>query len=102
MFTMTRPSLVFCEVENLSVLKAALEDLKFNIPIFVFGNSIDTGVQSVHKLLQSRENDTHYDPPHLGDGTKQIALIHCSSGTTGMSKAVCLSHASFLAQYGLL
>lgn len=34
--------------------------------------------------------------PDIGDGTKTIAFIICSSGTTGLSKGVSLSHAGVL------
>lgn len=34
--------------------------------------------------------------PDIGDGTKSIAIIICSSGTTGLSKGVSLSHACVL------
>lgn len=35
-------------------------------------------------------------PVHINDGAKQTAIIVCSSGTTGLSKGVCLTHAQLL------
>lgn len=102
MFSLTKPSLVFCEENNLLTLKKAIERLKLNIVIYVFGKPADRDTKSVDELLVPSVDDEYYTPPLLGDCTKQVALIHCSSGTTGLPKAVCLSHAAFLTQYGLV
>lgn len=39
-----------------------------------------------------------FRPTDIGDGTKHVAAIVCSSGTTGPSKGVTLTHAMFLYQ----
>ncbi|XP_058128204.1 long-chain-fatty-acid--CoA ligase-like [Anopheles ziemanni] len=40
-----------------------------------------------------------YVPPYLGDSERRTAAIVCSSGTTGMPKAVRISHAQLIAPY---
>ena len=37
-----------------------------------------------------------FSPPYLGDSKTTIAYIPCSSGTTGLSKGICLSHAHLI------
>jgi len=49
----------------------------------------------VEVLFNETENEDFFIPAAL-DGLNDIALITCSSGTTGMSKGVSLSHAALI------
>lgn len=55
----------------------------------------------MHNLTKESDNTIHtlFRFPIIGDGSKEIAMIVCSSGTTGLPKGVCTSHAQILERY---
>jgi acyl-coenzyme A synthetase/AMP-(fatty) acid ligase len=38
----------------------------------------------------------NFSPPYLGDSESLIGYIPCSSGTTGLSKGICITHAQMI------
>ncbi|XP_031639321.1 4-coumarate--CoA ligase 1-like [Contarinia nasturtii] len=94
MLSITKPALMFCDVEAYDLVKECLTEMGNGAKIFTFGGSKD-GSKPVEDLLSKTENEDDFVPLNI-DGENEIAFIACSSGTTGLSKGVCLSHASLL------
>ena len=95
MFNKTRPKVVFCDIDLVDLLKECLEEIKLKAEIFTFGGASKQS-ESVEKLLVGTGTEETFVPPEIGDKSKAISFISCSSGTTGLSKAVCISHAALL------
>uniref|UniRef100_A0A336L9S7 CSON007177 protein n=1 Tax=Culicoides sonorensis TaxID=179676 RepID=A0A336L9S7_CULSO len=102
MLGLTKPGILFAEEDNLNLVKNAVKKLNLNTKIFCFTDKIDDPeVNSVEILFEnsnSNENPDDFLPTPIPDTQNHIAVIVCSSGTTGLSKGVCLSHAQVNSQ----
>lgn len=94
LFKYTKPSMVFVDSENVEKIQEALLEVNLNVPIFVFGNP--KNCRSVDELFNEIESDVEFKPPTIDNAMEHIAVIICSSGTTGLSKGVSLSNSSIL------
>ncbi|XP_055297521.1 luciferin 4-monooxygenase-like [Sitodiplosis mosellana] len=94
MLKTTKPTLMFCDVESHDLLRECLTELGNDAKIFTFGGSKDEA-ESVENLFSETHNEDDFLPARV-DGDNETAMIICSSGTTGLSKGVCLSHAALL------
>ncbi|XP_030560343.1 probable 4-coumarate--CoA ligase 3 [Drosophila novamexicana] len=97
MYEITKPKVIFCDLDNYETLAAVKKSLKFKTELILLSGSLP-GVRNIQDLLQDGCHD--YDPktlfacPHLsGDDT---AFIITSSGVTGLPKGVTRSHRSLL------
>lgn len=97
MLGQTRPKLIFCDSDKLSVIKEATEKIELQADFITFDNKVD-GADYVKDLFAKRGNDLHFVSPKIKDPDTCIAAITCSSGTTGFSKGVMFTHKSFLVQ----
>ncbi|GAB0098081.1 hypothetical protein DMENIID0001_137760 [Sergentomyia squamirostris] len=98
MYRLLNPTMVFCDDYVAKTVKEALNDVGSSARIFVLGRKLpnfshitdlldDEGVKSdIMKL--------YMNPPEVDKSC--AAAILCSSGTTGMSKAVQISHESLM------
>ncbi|XP_034107870.1 luciferin 4-monooxygenase [Drosophila albomicans] len=96
MYDITEPKLIFCDVENYEIIKAA--NARLVKPAFIYlVNGQLQGVSDVWDLLKEDKDLPAADyvpcPTLNGDDT---AFIVCSSGTTGMPKGVTRSHRSLI------
>lgn len=86
----TTPKVVFCEGEAYKRVKEVRDENGLNYLIFTLNNHFED-VDRVDELLQSHPLENTFIPSSISSGD-QTAIILCSSGSTGLSKAVCLSH----------
>lgn len=94
LMSITKPKLVFGNAHNVERLKNSLKLAGLESQIILLNDP-----SSKELLFTPAENETSYRPPYLGDSDKTVALIVCSSGTTGFPKAICLTHAQLIAPY---
>ncbi|XP_034652532.1 LOW QUALITY PROTEIN: luciferin 4-monooxygenase [Drosophila subobscura] len=97
MYEITKPKVIFCDLDNYETLRAVKNSLKFKTELILLTGSLP-GVRNIQDLLAdgSIEYDekTLFACPHLsGDDT---AFIITSSGVTGLPKGVTRSHRSLL------
>ncbi|XP_030388395.1 luciferin 4-monooxygenase [Scaptodrosophila lebanonensis] len=97
MYEITKPKIIFCDVENYETIKNVRSHLTFETEIILLSGSL-SGVRNIQGLLQDGGNG--YDPKTLfacpymsGDDT---AFIVSSSGVNGLPKGVARSHRSML------
>ncbi|XP_062549528.1 probable 4-coumarate--CoA ligase 1 [Armigeres subalbatus] len=93
----TRSPVVFCDQGTWPEMKAALEMINLQPKVFIFGDKGIEGYSHVDELLVPTGNEDKFVPKHIEDAASRIAVIVCSSGTTGRSKGVCLSHSAIIA-----
>ncbi|KAL1396546.1 hypothetical protein pipiens_010458 [Culex pipiens pipiens] len=91
MFGTTKPVAVLCEGDLVEEVEAAFEMSEISPQLIVFGPRIN-GFARVDDLLVETGSEEHYVPVRIEDPANQLAIVLCSSGTTGKSKGVCLSH----------
>ncbi|XP_062552716.1 uncharacterized protein LOC134217896 [Armigeres subalbatus] len=97
MMRLTQSKLVFCdEVNRVEVENAVTQAIRVTPRIFVMGDRNGAAL-SIEDLLTPVEGEESFVPPYLGDSKKLTATVLCSSGTTGLPKGVCLSHAHLIA-----
>ncbi|XP_053673670.1 probable 4-coumarate--CoA ligase 1 [Anopheles nili] len=96
MLAISRPKLVFCDADNYIVVRKALKRVYTQAadlpPVYVFECTRDD-VQHAEDLLAETGTENQFMAPYLGDSHKKVAVILCSSGTTGSHKGVQLTHA---------
>ncbi|XP_031628269.1 4-coumarate--CoA ligase-like 7 [Contarinia nasturtii] len=95
MLNTTKPCLVFCDDDNYDLVSECLTELKNDAKVFTFGNDTKDGAESVDSLFSETNIEDDFIPVRV-DGETEAATIICSSGTTGLSKGVCQSHAALL------
>lgn len=94
LISITKPKLVFCNQRNLKTVNHSLNLANLQPQIIVLDSP-----EAEKLLFDPVEGEQAYRPIYLGDSNKTIAAIVCSSGTTGLPKAVCLTHAQLIAPY---
>lgn len=96
MMRLTQSKVVFCDEANrVEVEEAVKEAIRIRPRIYVMGDGRGAAL-SVDELLTPVEGEECFFPPYLGDSKKLTATVLCSSGTTGLPKGVCLSHAHLI------
>ncbi|XP_019539911.3 probable 4-coumarate--CoA ligase 3 [Aedes albopictus] len=93
MMRQTQSKLVFCDADNYDTVKVAADKaLEGDYRIYVMEDAREAAL-AVDQLFQPTGTEHMFYPRYLGDSYKLIANITCSSGTTGLPKGVCNSHA---------
>ncbi|XP_055523863.1 probable 4-coumarate--CoA ligase 1 [Wyeomyia smithii] len=96
MLEKVKPSVVFCDQETLDEMQESIKMANINPVVFVFGEKVDE-FRHVEELMIPTNIEEKFVPIHFEDPSTKLAIIVCSSGTTGRSKGVCLSHALCIA-----
>ncbi|XP_034476352.1 4-coumarate--CoA ligase 1-like [Drosophila innubila] len=97
-FGITKPMLIFCDGHDYEKIHSATRG--WNPEIYTLIDPIE-GVPKIETLLDPTTTEMFYQPEPLKTGGDQTVAILCSSGTTGLPKAVCISN-SILVQDSLL
>ncbi|XP_055611610.1 luciferin 4-monooxygenase-like [Uranotaenia lowii] len=96
MMKTVKPSVVFCEQSSLGEVEAAIDMIGSKVKVFVIGERVK-GYKHVEDLLVETGEEAQFVPAEIEDATKHVAVILTTSGSTGPSKAVCLTHAVCIA-----
>ncbi|XP_041774884.1 4-coumarate--CoA ligase 1-like [Anopheles merus] len=97
MMKQTQSGLVFCDPANAGVVREAVhEAITHGAQLFAMGPATEGVHRSVDELLEPIDGEECFRAEYLGDASKLLAMVLCSSGTTGLPKGVCLSHAHFV------
>uniref|UniRef100_A0A182NT81 AMP-dependent synthetase/ligase domain-containing protein n=1 Tax=Anopheles dirus TaxID=7168 RepID=A0A182NT81_9DIPT len=92
----TKPKLVFCDDNNYEVVRSALErvvaDGEQMPPLYVL-ESDRKDVKHAEDLLKETGQEEKFVAPYLGDSHTTLAVILCSSGSSGAHKGVRVTNA---------
>ncbi|XP_019564525.2 probable 4-coumarate--CoA ligase 1 [Aedes albopictus] len=94
---LTKPKLVFCTEHNQSTVQNAIKLIQSEAQLIVLDGS-----ENHKRIFATHDAEKLYRPPYLGDSDQTIAVVVCSSGTTGLPKAVCVTHAQLIAPYSMI
>ncbi|XP_002137776.2 4-coumarate--CoA ligase 1-like [Drosophila pseudoobscura] len=86
LLSITRPSLIFCDGDEYERVLAATEHIKLDTTIITMRNH-PSGSLRIQDILITPIED-NFRPARLEQGPDQTLAILCSSGTTGVPKAV--------------
>ncbi|KAH8375601.1 hypothetical protein KR200_000194 [Drosophila serrata] len=88
-FSITKPKIIFCDGQEYEKVRAATKG--WESEIFTVTDPVQ-GVPHIESLLDPTPTELFYQPEPLKEGGEQTMAILCSSGTTGLPKAVCISN----------
>ncbi|EFA00289.1 uncharacterized protein LOC657935 [Tribolium castaneum] len=92
LLSLVSPRLIFVGEESVPLIEKCLSEANLNSEIVVFGNS--TKYDTFSDLLAPSLEEKTFRPEKVD--IHDIAVMFFSSGTTGLPKAICHSHYSFL------
>ncbi|XP_062131556.1 luciferin 4-monooxygenase [Drosophila sulfurigaster albostrigata] len=89
LYELTKPKIMFCDGNDYERIKEVTKEWA---PKFITLTGRVEGVPSIEDLLNPTMQEHFYQPEPLAIDGDQTALILCSSGTSGLPKAVAISH----------
>ncbi|KAH8284999.1 hypothetical protein KR054_003755 [Drosophila jambulina] len=89
--SITKPKIIFCDGKEYEKVRAATKG--WESEIFTVTDPVQ-GVPHIESFLDPTPTELFYQPEPLKEGGEQTMAILCSSGTTGLPKAVCISNAA--------
>lgn len=95
----TKPKVVFCEGKSYDLVKEAGKEMGLDYVIYTINNHKE-GVRTVDEIFEPKPLENLFRPTEISSGDN-TAVIMCSSGTTGLSKSVCISHKSFTSLFSI-
>ncbi|SPP83721.1 luciferin 4-monooxygenase-like [Drosophila guanche] len=90
LFSITRPRIIFCDGDEYEKVREATQDLE-KVEIVTMRNHPEGGSTPILQILSSSIED-NFLPVRLEQGIDQTLAILCSSGTTGIPKAVTITN----------
>ncbi|XP_029711464.1 uncharacterized protein LOC109406984 [Aedes albopictus] len=98
MLNTVRPQVIFCDQDTWPEMAAAVKMTKLQTDdVFIFGDTGVEGYRHANELLVATGKEDVFVPEYFEDAGSRLAVIVCSSGTTGRPKGVCLSNGSIIA-----
>lgn len=97
----TKPKVIFCDGSVYEIVKEVLKDLDLSSEVYILNNHIE-GAKKVQDLFVDRGLKERFFQPREIENGDQTAVVLCSSGSTGLSKAVTLSHKSITRMFSIL
>ncbi|XP_075161898.1 uncharacterized protein LOC142234626 [Haematobia irritans] len=95
-YSCTKPRLMFCDGSNYHWVREAFDECGLSATkVFTLSDHIE-GVPSILEFFEEPAEENQFRVPPLEKGANQVAVIVCTSGTTGFPKEVCISHAALL------
>ncbi|KAH8371851.1 hypothetical protein KR093_009085, partial [Drosophila rubida] len=91
-FGITKPKIIFCD--GLHYEKTVSATREWSPEIFTITNHTEAA-PSIESLLEVTTTEKSYEPEPIENGDQTVAIL-CSSGTTGLPKAVCISNSNLL------
>lgn len=91
------PDIMFVQKDKVPVILEALQDNKMEIPLVVMGGDL-VGHENFQEYLIASNEDIRKFRPYKTDSMRRNCVILFSSGTSGLPKAICLSHYNLLGQ----
>ncbi|KAH8301566.1 hypothetical protein KR059_006096, partial [Drosophila kikkawai] len=98
-FSITKPKIIFCDGQEYEKVLASTKE--WQPKILTVTEHIE-GVPHIESLLEPTATEVLYQPEPLKEGAQQTMAILCSSGTTGLPKAVCISNSSLQLDFRML
>ncbi|XP_037717362.1 4-coumarate--CoA ligase 1-like [Drosophila subpulchrella] len=95
-FSITKPTVIFSDGLEYEKVRSATKG--WEPQIFTVTDPIE-GVPHIETLLDPTKTEMFYQPEPLKEGGEQTVAIMCSSGTTGLPKAVCISNQSLFLDF---
>ena len=92
LLNLVTPRIIFVEEESLQFIEKCINEAKLSCEIIVFGESTKYGTFANMTLPCGEEKTFKPSKTDIDD----TAIMFFSSGTTGLPKAICHSHRSFL------
>lgn len=96
----TKPKVVFCDGSVYKTVKEVIGELGLKCEIITLRDHVQ-GVKKIEDIFIDGELEEKFQPHEIEDGD-QTAAVLCSSGSTGLSKAVTLSHKYITSLFSLL
>uniref|UniRef100_A0A6P4E2E9 4-coumarate--CoA ligase 1 n=1 Tax=Drosophila rhopaloa TaxID=1041015 RepID=A0A6P4E2E9_DRORH len=99
LFSITRPRIIFCDgyvYQRLSIIARILKSHVYTL------KDHRLGMPRVEDLLEPTKAELYYIPETLLLGGDHTVAILCTSGTTGLPKAVCISNSACLFDFGFV
>ncbi|EEZ98040.2 uncharacterized protein LOC658921 [Tribolium castaneum] len=92
MLSLVSPTMIFVQESSLTLIEESLQQAKLQAQIVVFGTC--DKYPTFSDFNQAKENEEMFYPASVD--IHDTGLMFFSSGTTGLPKAICHSHFSFL------
>ncbi|XP_055297897.1 uncharacterized protein LOC129566201 [Sitodiplosis mosellana] len=89
-----RPSFIFCDTDVLESVKKIVNGNGISAKFFTVNGS-DNGCDSIDSLINETGEEDSFVCSKIDDAFSHVAVIACSSGSTGFPKSISLSHALY-------
>lgn len=94
MLGQTKPKIIFCETTNIGVIKKALQEIGLDSKLYTSDGKVE-GEHFIQELFKDHGDDLSFKGVKSKDPDNFLALIVCSSGTTGKSKGIGITHRAY-------